>query len=124
MPRVSQNKLSKAIQEEILQALFTSIAHIQKERDTAILLRDLLTPTEQVMIAKRLMTAMLLEREYPVHKICSILKLSRTTVILIRTALARGGEGYRIAADAVVRASKIENMFERLDRSMKKSDGE
>jgi uncharacterized protein YerC len=117
MPKVSQNKLSAIIQTEILQTLFLSIAQIQNEKEVAVLLRDLLTPTEQVMIAKRLMTAMLCERGYPVHKICSMLKLSRTTVTLIRTTLARGGEGYRIAADAVVKKSKVESMLKRLDQA-------
>lgn len=118
MPKVSQNKLSAAIQEEILHTLFSGIARIHSERDVSVLLRDLLTPTEHIMIAKRLMTALLLERGYPIHKICSMLKLSRTTVTLIRITLARGGEGYRMAATVVARASKIETMLKRLDDSI------
>lgn len=118
MPKVSQNKLSEIIQTEILQTLFLSIAQIRNEKEVAVLLRDLLTPTEQVMIAKRLMTAMLLERGHPIHKICGMLKLSRTTVTLIRTTLARGGDGYRIAVDIVTKKSKVKNMLERLDQSV------
>lgn len=118
MPKVSQNKLSAAIQGEILRTLFSGIAHIHSERDVSILLRDLLTPTEHIMLAKRLMAALLLERGYPIHKICGMLKLSRTTVTLIRTALARGGEGYRIAAAVIARVSKIETMLKRLDEGV------
>ena len=95
MGRLWQKKLSPEMQKEITDSL---VRIMTKIKDGALLqkfLDDLLTPAEKLMLAKRLMVAVLLQRGYSCGAVCRALKLSRGTVFLIQRELARGGDGYR-----------------------------
>ncbi len=115
MPRVSQNKLSKRAEEEILQTLFTSLAKARDEHSIAVVLKDLLTPSEHIMIAKRLMIALFLQRGYRYGKICRLLKVSHMTVNLVARELVKGGSGYKLAVSLIEQESRVEKMLGALD---------
>lgn len=114
MPRVSQNALSKHAEEEILETLFVGLANIRDSKSVAVLLKDLLTPTEQIMIAKRLMVALLIQRGYRHSEICKLLKLSHMTVTIVARELKKGGYGYKLAVNILFRESRVEKMLEQL----------
>ncbi len=115
MPRVSQNKLSKRAEEEILQTLFMSLAKARDEQSIAVVLKDLLTPSEHIMIAKRLMIALFFQRGYRYGEICRLLKVSHATVNLVARELAKGGHGYKLAVSMVGQESRVEKMLGQLD---------
>ena len=96
MPKVSQNELSIEVRDEIIDSFVRILAKIDTETSLRRFLNDLLTPTEKVMLAKRLMIAVLLQRGFGYRAICQALKVSGTTVLYIRRELVKSGEGYRL----------------------------
>jgi uncharacterized protein YerC len=101
MPRVSKNILSEKMQKQITDALFVSLAKMRDTAAVASFMRNLLTPTERVMLAKRLMVALLIKRGLGYQKICKALKISHATVNVVRREFAQMGDGYRLAARLV-----------------------
>jgi len=68
------------------------------------------------MIAKRLMVAILLQRGYSPGAICSILKMSKTTVNTIRRDLHKHGDGYRLIFKNFFARPRLEKFLESVEK--------
>ena len=80
-----------------------------------MLITDLLTPTEHVMLSKRLCIAFLLLKGKPYEYIMSVLKVSKSTVGFVALSLKDKGEGYRNTLKKIIRDEHITALFDRLD---------
>lgn len=103
MPKVSKFKLEKAVFDEISNALRDIFAETKNKEDIKSLLDDMLTPTEKIMLAKRLAVVIMLDKMYPFRVISKTLKVSESTIGTMKERLDRGGSGFEI-------------IFEHLDR--------
>ena len=95
------------------------IQTLVKINDDTLLRRfldDLLTPAEKIMVGKRLMAAVLLQRGYKYGAVCSVLKMSKTTVGLIQRDLLKSGEGYKKVFDLFFRESKGGKIIAAIDQ--------
>ena len=95
MPQVSKVRLRKEIEERMFKVFFQSMADAKTPKEAEILLNDLLTPTEKVMLAKRLAIALLFLRGYDYSDIRQILKVSYGTISQVANRLKMEGSGYR-----------------------------
>lgn len=122
MPRVSRIPISNELRDEILHNLFLSFANLQTVKEIEKLLINLLTPTEKIMLSKRLASAVLLERGYTYDEICRVLKLSPGTVNSVNRELKKFGEGYKLAAELIMknekRNSKLSLILKSIDRAV------
>lgn len=116
MPKVSQNPLSSEMRQEITGALIRTLAKIDDDNLLRRFLDDLLTPTEKLMLAKRLMVAVLLQRGYSYGAVCQALKMSKTTVHLIQRDLVKSGDGYRKVFDRFFKESKGQRILNAIER--------
>lgn len=116
MPKVSKNPLSGETRRETTGALIRTLARIDDDKLLARFLDDLLTPTEKLMLSKRLMTAVLLQRGYSYGAVCRVLKMSKTTVHLIQRDLAKSGVGYRNVFNRFFKASKGQRILDAIER--------
>jgi len=116
MAQVSRFPLDKDVEEEITKEFWWIIANLQDEKEVKTFLGDLLTKTERVMISKRLAIALLLVQGYTYAQIREVLKVSPATVNQIHRWLERGGEGYKIAVERLLKKEKMEKFFEKLNR--------
>ena len=99
-----------------MDAVIQGFSRIINEGDMAKLINDLLTPTEKIMLGKRLMTAILLEKGYSYTQIGRVLKLTAGTINVVRRELDKGGEGYRIIVKLLrEKESKFERIFGKID---------
>ena len=80
MTQVSRLPLPKKLEEQMYTLFRRVLSELHSEGDITDFLDDLLTPTEKVMLAKRLAIAFLLEKGYDQRAIHTILKVSTTTV--------------------------------------------
>lgn len=90
-----------------------------KISDDALLRRfldDLLSPTEKLMLSKRLMAAVLLQRGYSGGVVCRVLKMSKTTVWLLQRELVKSGEGYRKVFDRFFREARGQRILAAIER--------
>ena len=116
MPKVSKNLLPAETRKEIMDALIRTLTKIDNDRLLARFLDDLLTTTEKLMLGKRLMVAVLLQKGYSYGAVCRVLKMSKTTVHIIQRDLFRSGEGYKKIFDLFFRESKGQRVLDAIER--------
>jgi uncharacterized protein YerC len=80
MPRTSSIKLDKNIEKEILKQLWLSISKINSPITASEFVSDILTPTEQLMISKRLACAILLIRDKTPTDIKNSIHITYSTI--------------------------------------------
>lgn len=116
MPKVSKNPLSPEMRTEMTDAFVRTLVKISDDALLRRFLDDLLTPTEKLMLAKRLMAAILLQRGYSYRAVCSVLKMSKTTVHLIQRDILKAGEGYRKVFQLFFKEAKGQRLIDAVER--------
>lgn len=81
MPHVSRKKLKKKIFIKIGEQLSNTIAKANSARELKWIFKELITPTERVMLAKRLAIILMLERGYSLDIIQKTLKVTPQTIV-------------------------------------------
>jgi uncharacterized protein YerC len=76
MTRISKYQLDPDLREEMFRQFWLSLALLKDSGTVASFFSDLLSETEQIMLAKRFTVAMLLLRGYQPVKIIGILHVS------------------------------------------------
>ncbi len=92
MAFVSKKPLKKEIQTQLNRQLVSSIVSLRTESGGAHFISELLTDTEQIMLAKRLMMIFMLIENVSQYHIRQVLNVSSSTVA--RTARVLDGGGF------------------------------
>jgi len=79
MPHISRKRVKKNIFKRMTNEFINTISGLKTRDDISGFLRELLTPTERVMLAKRLAIIMMLKRGYSFRAIEKALKVSPST---------------------------------------------
>ncbi|MBM3208820.1 hypothetical protein FJZ40_00805 [Candidatus Shapirobacteria bacterium] len=111
MTQISKYPISDSVYERIVEIFFKSLVRIQTKDEAERFVRDFLTPTEQVMLAKRLSIAFLLEKGYDFRTICQILRVSLTTIARVNLAKKYGGKGYKMMIEKLLREEAIKGFL-------------
>ena len=90
-----------------LDALYTAASAIKGRDAMKLFLRDLLTPSERIMLGRRIIIARMLIAGEPQRKIEETLRVGRTTVNRVRRWLADQFPGFETAV------KEMEKEFER-----------
>ncbi len=101
MPQVSKSPISKKTERMIRKTFTRSLVDIRSEKEMEKYIFDLLTPTERIMLAKRLAIATFLIEGYSYQKIAEMIKVSTATVGRVNLWLQVAGDGYRSAVEKV-----------------------
>lgn len=88
--------------------------NIRAEDEAENLISDFFTPTERIMLSKRLGIALLLEKGYEYRTIIDTLKVSFPTIASVNMARVYGKDGYRKFIRKIVRDDSINRLFEEL----------
>jgi len=91
-----KSKLSRAEQEELLIDFCDAISSIKDSSEAAKFLKDLLSPQEVEMLAKRIKVAELLLKNWNYKQIAEILKVGESTIARVSEWLKLKGDGYRL----------------------------
>lgn len=126
MTQVSKNPLSPKIKRDIEEAFWWILANLQKEEEVKNFLNDFLSPTERVMLVKRLAIAVLLLRGYTYKNIREVLKVSYPTINHIQRWLSGGGRpglpagrGYRMVFEKLNNKERFEEFYASVDNFLK-----
>lgn len=111
MTQVSKHPLSKAIYERIFEIFIKSIVSIKDKKEAEDFLNDFLTPTERIMLAKRLAIAVLLTKDYDYNQIHKLLHVSTATIGGVNILLKYTGEGYKKVIDKLLKEETIKNLL-------------
>lgn len=115
MAQVSKRYLQKKVEDRILDLFWTSLSSLSTKEQIALFLDDLLSPTEKLMLAKRLAIAFMLLKGYDYPSINNRLKVSDPTIWNVKTNLAYRGKGYKIAIGSIMNKEKWEKFWQDLD---------
>ncbi len=95
MPQISRFKLSVRAEQELSETFLESLILIRDKEFARRVVADLFTPTEKVMLGKRILIAVLLQEGYSYRDVVRSLKVAPSTINNIRLTLARSGAGFK-----------------------------
>ena len=110
MPHISKYKLDKTAEVQLIRTLELVLSRITREEDINAFLLALLTPTERVMLAKRLGIIVLLKEGLPESRIASTLHVTRITVSRMQLFLEARGKGYEIAIEILKKERVMDDL--------------
>ena len=90
MPHVSGRKLDSVLLEKLFDKLVVVFEQAKNIKSLQSLVDEILTPTEKIMLAKRLAIILMLSGSTPQHKIADVLKVSHTTVVKMSLGIEIG----------------------------------
>ncbi|MBI2443321.1 MAG: helix-turn-helix domain-containing protein [Candidatus Levybacteria bacterium] len=97
VPHVSRFKLKKHDEEQLIRSLDVVLTKLSKEEELSGFLSSLLSPTERLMLAKRLAIIVLLKEGFSQVDISRALHITRETVSRMQLLHEAKGEGYELA---------------------------
>ncbi|TSC90177.1 MAG: hypothetical protein G01um10145_281 [Microgenomates group bacterium Gr01-1014_5] len=115
MTQVSKRYLSSDVQKRMFEVFINAVSKAKYRRDVASFLTDLLSPTERIMLAKRLAIAYLLvKKSWTYREISQILKVSLATIQRVSLVLNVQGDGYRKIVNSLLKDEQIENFMNKV----------
>lgn len=118
MAQVSSRQLSEKVHSEITSIFLEVLSSLKTSEDTAIFLKDFLTPTEKIVLAKRLAIAFMLKKKYSYESIRSILKVSAPTIASVNLRVKFSGKGYNKVLDKLLKYEKINDIFDKVETAL------
>ncbi len=118
MTQVSRMPLPKGLEEQMHRLFRRSFVHLQSETDVSSFLEDLLTPTEKIMLAKRLAIAVLLSKGHTQRDVGKILKVSLPTVNDVSYSLKYRGAGYKKVIDKLNKDQLWQDILEGIEETL------
>jgi len=107
---VSRHFMNPKIEKKVYDVFIDSLKNTKSSDQVVSFLNDLLSNTEQVMLAKRVSIAFLiLENKYTYEQISRTLKVSYGTIAKVYSVLALKGKGYREILGNILVKKKIKN---------------
>lgn len=112
MSQISKYPISKKIADRIFEIFLNTFVNIRNKEEADEFISDLLTPTEKIMLAKRLAIAFLLEKNYDYRSIQKLIRVSTGTIASVNLSLHLGSTGYKNLISKIVKEEKITGIFE------------
>jgi len=116
MSQVSKRILKADITERLFQNFWEMFADIKQTRQVQLFLEDFLSPTEKIMLAKRMAIAILFSKGYDHRTISSMLKVSTTTVNNIARFLNAKTPGYQLLIKKYSQKQSTKEFIQELER--------
>ena len=114
MPQVSRRKLDKEVKQKIYESFYKALG-LLGENDAKYFVNDLLTPTEKIMIPKRLAIAILLSQEWSYNAIRETLKVTQTTISSVSKVLTFS-VGLRLAIEKLSKNEAWRSWWQDIER--------
>lgn len=115
MAQVSKYPIAQDVYNYIFEIFFKTLADIKDPIKVKVFVEDFLTPTERIMLAKRLSIAVLLAKGYDYRSISKILRVSPSTIAAVNVFYKYAGTGYKNAVEKILAAEKREEFWNKLN---------
>lgn len=115
MSKVSRRLLDKELEDRIFEVFLKTIVNIKTVAEAKNFIEDLLSPTEKIMLVKRLAIAVLLTKGNTYEYIDHTLKVSRATIMNVSLWLKHGKSGYRKAVEKIIQTQNKEELLDKIE---------
>ena len=123
MTQISRRILNKDLENRILELFIKTLAELKNPDDVENFIKDILSPTERIMLAKRLAIAILLSKNYTYENIDNILKVSSPTIMNVSYYLKNGEGGYQKIVDNILKTQKREELMDKIEELLLQLSG-
>ncbi len=111
MPPISKYKLNQEIIDKLFNLFFEIIGKNQSKNEFDLIIYDIFSSTERVMIAKRIAIMYLLLKDINYKIICDKLRVSPATILKFRGSL-ENSKGVLSRFNKILKNEKIKELFE------------
>lgn len=118
MTQVSRRPLEKEIQERIFEVFWQTVVNVRNPRQAQDFFDDFLSPTEKIMLAKRLSIALMLLKGFDYKSIEDTLKVSSTTIKAVNLWIKHGGKGGKSLLQKIIKSEKIEEFWDKIEKTI------
>ena len=112
MSQISKYPISKAISDRIFEVFLKTLVEVKNREEADQFISDFLTPTEKIVLAKRLAIAFLLEKGHDYRTIQQIIRVSAPTITSVSIARKYGSDGYKKLISKILRQEKLIEFFD------------
>lgn len=113
MAQVSKYPISKEVYDRIFEIFLKVLVKIKDPIEAEEVTQSLLTPTERIMLAKRLSIAFLLTKGYKFREIQKVIKVSLATVASVNLVKQYGSVGYKKIIEKIMQEEKVKDFLEK-----------
>lgn len=99
----------------MFKVFWKTIADLKDTNQVQQFFQELLTPAEEIMLAKRLAIAILLTKKYSYEEIVDILKVSPVTIGNISRWLKTKGKAFQKAINKILKQEKQEEFWDNME---------
>lgn len=115
MAKISKRIIDKNLENYIFEVFIKTLAQTNNPDDVKDLIEDLLSPSEKIMLIKRLAIAVLLSKGYTYDQIDNTLKVSRPTIMTVSFWLKNGKSGYKKAVQKILNSQKKQALIDNIE---------
>lgn len=115
MSKISRRYFDKELEDRIFEVFLKTIVDIKTVAEARDFIEDLLSPTEKIMLIKRLAIAILLTKGKTYDYIDHTLKVSRATIMTVSLWLKHGKGGYRKVVDKIIKSQNKEELMDKIE---------
>jgi TrpR-related protein YerC/YecD len=121
--QISKLKLNKEIEKKTFEIFYQTLSDLKTPEEVRVFLRDFMTITERMTLAKRLMTALFLEQGKSYDYIKQNLKVSSATIAHVDSMMKKGNEGFIIAFKKIDADEWAEKLTQKISSFFSKISG-
>ncbi len=118
MAQVSKYPIPKNVADRIFEVFIKTLIKVKDNSDAQRLADDLLSPTEKVMLAKRISIAYLLLKGLQYREISRLLRVSLGTIASVNLSLQYGSNGYKLILNRIASEEKVEDLLGSLSEKL------
>ncbi len=118
MSQVSRKYLPPKVSGQIFEMFISTLSSLSSRDAVSSFVEDLLSPTEQIMLGKRLAIAYMIKKGYSQRSIVGTLKVGLSTVNKISLTLKGKNNGYQLVVDRMLRVEKIRSFFDKIEEKI------
>lgn len=111
MSQVSKYPLRNDVYEQLEELFINTISRMTNKRLVSDFLSDFLTPTEKIVLMKRLAIYVLLGKEYDYRYIQALLKVSFPTISSVSKSYKYLGKGCKEVVEQLIKEEKIDRFI-------------
>lgn len=122
MPRASRSPLQPILAKELMENISNLFSSLSSKDSSQVLYRNFFTKEEQIMLAKRLMVFMLLEKGYTPSQIASLVGVSREMVRVSELSWTEKDNQFKDLIRQVIKQSEKSKLWEHIAQLLKPFD--
>lgn len=111
MSQISKRTIDKNAQDKIFDLFILSLVFSDNKETASLLIKDLFSPTEKIMLSKRFSIAYMLMEGYDYDAIALVLKVSRATIGKVSFWLKEKGDGFRRIIEKIKQKEKTNQLL-------------